>query len=173
MGQLVLRGGEGGDPSSDDDDYDGRCDGRVADRDGDGGGDYSRCGSFGREEDMVSSPAPFVSILRMWAVGARADGSRIDTHYQWVIMIVVLGIAFVGGWIAACFFRRRYLRKRELNFEMRPPNAPWVTGHTGPYGAGLDGMGGDLGKEGTMMTSAMPAAEIKKEKKKWVVNERT
>ena len=96
----------------------------------------------------------------------------MDTHWKWIVMVVVLVVAFVGSWIAASFFRKRYLRKRELNYEMRPPTAPWVTGHTGPYGGGFgDAMDG--GKEATMMTSALPAVKVKKEKKKWVVTERT
>lgn len=87
-------------------------------------------------------------------------------------MIVIIVVAIVGGWIAAAFFRRRYLRKRELNYEMRPPNQPWVTGHTGPtgpYGFGES----PAGKEAAMMTTPMTAAQVKKEKNKWTVGSRT
>lgn len=90
-------------------------------------------------------------------------------------MIVIIVVAIVGGWIAAAFFRRRYLRKRELNYEMRPPTAPWVAGNsgpTGPYGGGVYGDGA-AGKEAAMMTTPMTASQVKKEKKKWFVSERT
>lgn len=62
--------------------------------------------------------------------------NRIQSHYQWVIMAVILIVAIVGGWIAACIFRKRYLRKRELNFELRAPHQPWVgtVDNTSPYG---------------------------------------
>lgn len=99
----------------------------------------------------------------------------IETHAKWVVMAVILVIAFVGGWIAAAFFRRRYLRKRELNYEMRAPAQPWVTGdgrasaQAGPYGQSVYGPG-VVDKEASMMSSALPS---KKEKKKWVVKERT
>ncbi len=38
-------------------------------------------------------------------------------------MLVVMFVAIVGGWIIACMFRRRYLRKKEKEIEMRPPVA--------------------------------------------------
>ncbi|OBT70110.1 hypothetical protein VE03_00481 [Pseudogymnoascus sp. 23342-1-I1] len=99
----------------------------------------------------------------------------MESHYQYVIMIVIIVVAFVGGWILAAFFRKRYLRKRELNYEMRPPTAPWVTGHSGPAGPyGGGGFGdGAAGKEAAMMTTPMTAAHVRKEKKKWFVSERT
>ncbi|KAK6587354.1 hypothetical protein PZA11_000644 [Diplocarpon coronariae] len=66
--------------------------------------------------------------------------SWISGHYQWVIMICVIFVAIVGGWIGACLLRRRYLRKREREIEMRPPVA-WgphqMQGVTGGYGDGV------------------------------------
>ncbi|OBT88011.1 hypothetical protein VE02_02920 [Pseudogymnoascus sp. 03VT05] len=117
-------------------------------------------GSTGTDSSTVTTPKK-----KTW----------IEAHYQYVIMIVIIVVAIVGGWIAAAFFRRRYLRKRELNYEMRPPTAPWATGHSGPggpYGAGGFGESG-AGKEAAMMTTPMTAAQVKKEKKKWFVSERT
>lgn len=43
-------------------------------------------------------------------------------------MIVILVVAIIGGWIAACYFRRRYLRKREESYEMHQPDTSWITG---------------------------------------------
>lgn len=115
-----------------------------------------------------------ICISRQQPCQHQLTSIRIEGHYKYVIMIVIIVVAIVGGWIAAAFFRRRYLRKRELNYEMRPPTAPWATGHsgpTGPYGGG--GFGDGSGKEAAIMTTPMTAAQVKKEKKKWFVNERT
>lgn len=40
--------------------------------------------------------------------------SRISNHWQWVVMLVILVVGIAGIWIGACIWRRRYLRKREL-----------------------------------------------------------
>jgi len=65
------------------------------------------------------------------STAASAPGSKentqpqtwIQSHYGWVIFLVVVTVAIVGGWILASYFRRRYLRKKEREFEMRPPLA--------------------------------------------------
>jgi len=106
----------------------------------------------------------------------------MSTHWQWVIMIVVLALVIIIGWIAACFFRRRYIRRKEREYELRPPAAPWVNGGSGapgppiaPYG---DGMGKGKDKEATAgMFVARPPRPArpneKPESKRWVVTERT
>jgi len=88
------------------------------------------------------------------ATGASTP-SWISTHYKWVIMIVVIFFAIVGGWIGACLLRRRYLRKKEREIEMKPPVA-WgphqMQGATGGYNYGdgiVDGnRGGSHGAGG-------------------------
>tara|TARA_R110002060_G_scaffold40106_2_gene51389 strand:+ start:334 stop:639 length:306 start_codon:yes stop_codon:yes gene_type:complete len=70
-------------------------------------------------------------------------------------MIVVIFFAIVGGWIGACLLRRRYLRKKEREIEMKPPVA-WgphqMQGATGGYNYGdgiVDGnRGGSHGAGG-------------------------
>jgi hypothetical protein len=37
--------------------------------------------------------------------------------------VVVVTLAIVGGWVSASYFRRRYLQKKEREFELRPPIA--------------------------------------------------
>ncbi|KAJ6784656.1 hypothetical protein PWT90_03219 [Aphanocladium album] len=37
----------------------------------------------------------------------------ISTHWQWVIMLVVLVVGIAGIWIGACIWRRRYLRRKD------------------------------------------------------------
>ncbi|KUJ22693.1 uncharacterized protein LY89DRAFT_307774 [Mollisia scopiformis] len=52
-----------------------------------------------------------------------ANKSWLSTHYKWVIMLVVMFVVIVGTWVAACLFRRRYLRRKEKEIEMLPPVA--------------------------------------------------
>jgi hypothetical protein len=67
-------------------------------------------------------------------------------------MIVVIAVAIVGGWILASYFRRQYLRKKEKEFEMRPPVA-W-----GPHQ--MQAMtGGFDSSDAALSASAAPAAK--------------
>jgi hypothetical protein len=99
-------------------------------------------------------------------------------------MIVVISFAIIFGWIGACLLRRRYLRHRDRELELRPPPAPWVTGTTHPsapgplpYGDGVVTKGKD--REGGMFVSrpanaALGAINEKSDgRKKWIVKERT
>jgi hypothetical protein len=99
-------------------------------------------------------------------------------------MIVVLILAIIGGWILACLLRRRYIRKREREFELRPPATPWVAGNGhpsatgGPYGGGAGaGMKGKSKEstEGTFISRPIqsPRMGTPAGEKKWVVTERT
>jgi hypothetical protein len=96
----------------------------------------------------------------------------LSTHYKYVIMIVIIVIAIIGGWIGACLIRRRIHRKRDLNFEMRPPGAPWMEGqkHASPYGQGTFGKN----KEAEDILAMPQSARLSKgEKKRWTPKERT
>jgi len=99
-------------------------------------------------------------------------------------MVVVLGLAIIIGWIGACLLRRRYIRRKEREYELRPPAAPWVAGAThptapgtAPYVDGVISKGKD--RESGMFVSrptsmARGALNEKPEgKKKWIVKERT
>lgn len=93
-------------------------------------------------------------------------------------MLVVIVFAIVGGWIAACLLRRRYIRKKEKEFEMRPPVA-WgphqLQGSTGGYNYG-DGIvdssrgghshGSGLSKEAASIVAT--PANGKRESKGWL-----
>lgn len=103
-------------------------------------------------------------------------GNRLDRHYKWVIMLVVIVVAIVGGWIAACMLRRRYIRRKEKEIEMRPPVAwgPHQLQHaTGGYNYG-DGVvdGGRAGKGHASPYNKEAAAVVtpsngKRESKGW------
>jgi uncharacterized protein involved in type VI secretion and phage assembly len=98
-------------------------------------------------------------------------------------MIVVIAIAMVVGWIGACILKKRHDRRKEREFELRPPAVPWVAKEPGarrePYVNGVsNGLVGGPNKEAGGNTWATPASNVKfqsekPEKKKWVVKERT
>jgi len=60
-------------------------------------------------------------------------------HWKWVVMLVVIFFSIVIAWVAACLLRRRYIKKKEREIEMRPPVA-WgphqLQGMTGGYNYG-------------------------------------
>ncbi|POS84185.1 hypothetical protein EPUL_004684 [Erysiphe pulchra] len=57
-------------------------------------------------------------------------------HARWVVMLIIIFIIITGSWIAACVFRRRYIRRKEKQTEMTDPIA-WgphqMQGATGGY----------------------------------------
>lgn len=81
-------------------------------------------------------------------------------------MLIILFLAMVIGWVGACMLRRRILRNREKEFEMRPPVA-WgphqLQGMTGGYNSGngvvaAGRVGAAPGKGGAMMSEKKAAA---------------
>jgi hypothetical protein len=104
---------------------------------------------------------------------------RFDTHYKWVIMLIVIVVFIVGGWVAASLLRKRYLRKKEKEIEMRPPVA-WgphqLQGATGGYSYG-DGVvdankGGHRKEMGGAMGTPADATKGKRESKGWLTKNR-
>lgn len=64
-------------------------------------------------------------------------------------MLIILALGIPGLWAIAFIFRRRYLRKRDKEFEMRPPVAlgpHQMQGMTGGYTSG-DGVGNRAGAD--------------------------
>jgi|SRR4051812_40614463 hypothetical protein len=59
-------------------------------------------------------------------------------------MLIVIIIAIVGGWVGACIWRRAYLRKKERQFEMRPPAIPWAPAGPEQHVTGLSDKGKGL-----------------------------
>jgi hypothetical protein len=81
-------------------------------------------------------------------------------------MLIILIIAIVGGWVGACIWRRAYLRKKERQYELRPPAIPWAP--AGPehhmagglqrvYGPGV-GMGAGTGGYNKEMRSTVDSS---------------
>jgi hypothetical protein len=109
-------------------------------------------------------------------------------------MAVIIIIAIVGGWVGAWLLRRRYLARKEREYELRPPGAPWAPSNVrakdnSPYGDGVvDGVGSKkearnsvLSKgKGRIMSQEVYTQEpfgadmfLEKPKRKWTVSERT
>ncbi|TAQ88118.1 hypothetical protein B7494_g3586 [Chlorociboria aeruginascens] len=114
------------------------------------------------------------------------NNTWIGTHWKWVIMLVVLVVAIVGGWIIACIFRKRYLSKKEREFELRPPVVAWgphqmhgamhgamepaaLRGTPGQAETGQLGRSKEVSKEHSSEASAVPA---KRESKGWLKKSR-
>ncbi|KAF5527217.1 hypothetical protein CGCA056_v000342 [Colletotrichum aenigma] len=102
-------------------------------------------------------------------------GDWLSNHWRWVVMLVILVVAIAGIWIGACIWRRRYLRRKDRMYELGKH------AHKGPSGI-IAGSGVDVNHAGlaqgpgSFMPGPGPAAyeeKPPKEKKKWVVNERT
>ncbi|QSZ35362.1 hypothetical protein DSL72_008232 [Monilinia vaccinii-corymbosi] len=65
--------------------------------------------------------------------------SWFSAHVKWVVMLIILVVGITTVWLLAFYFRRRYLRKREKEIEMRPPIAlgpHQLQSATGGYSSG-------------------------------------
>lgn len=91
---------------------------------------------------------------------------RFEGHWKWVVALIVMVIAIVGGWVGAIFLRRRYIRKRDREFEMRSPVA-WgphqMQGATAGHRA-ADSSHGGHSKESVAMPSAPKKGWLKKQR---------
>jgi len=109
-------------------------------------------------------------------------------HWRWVIFIVVVVLGIIGIWVGACVWRRRYLRKKDRQYALgkaaRYPSA-----------AAQSQRSVHLPQAGLFAPASISAANVydiektteaadranggrrlsrsKKDKKKWVVSERT
>lgn len=71
---------------------------------------------------FCANPATITSLAQTGAtstaiVGQNANrGDWLSTHWQWVVMIVILVVGIAGIWIGACVWRRRYIRKKDRQY---------------------------------------------------------
>jgi len=85
-------------------------------------------------------------------------------------MLIVMALGLAAIWVAAVLLRRRYLRKKEREIEMRPPVA-WgphqMQGATGgyKYGDGIVDARGEASKEARSETMAIPPPAAGQEQK--------
>jgi len=100
------------------------------------------------------------------------------THWKWVVMLIVMVVGLTTIWLGASLLRRRYLRKKEKEIEMRPAVA-WgphqLQGMTGgyTYGDGVVDARGGAAKEARSQAVVSPADGSKKrESKGWLTKNR-
>ncbi|WYZ42486.1 hypothetical protein EsH8_VI_000185 [Colletotrichum jinshuiense] len=102
-------------------------------------------------------------------------GDWLSNHWRWVVMLVILVVAIAGIWVGACIWRRRYLRRKDRMYELGKH------AHKGPSGI-IAGSSANVNQQGIVsspgqfMPGPPPAVydeKPPKEKKRWVVNERT
>lgn len=103
---------------------------------------------------------------------------RISNHWRWVIAIVILIVGIAGIWIGACIWRRRYLKRKDRSNQFGKHTSATAFPAHGGSSAHVPGPGATEAQSGPGMF--MPSAasgpyeeKPKKEKKKWVVNQRT
>lgn len=98
-------------------------------------------------------------------------------------MLVVLVVGIAAIWVGACLWRRRYLRKKDRQtLSQKPATAP-ADGSWGPgIGHNSNGNGPDSAVPyktenraslPTFVTTSEEKRKSKKEKKRWIVSERT
>jgi len=104
-----------------------------------------------------------------------------QSHWRWVVMVIVITLGIIIIWVGAVLIRRRYIRKKEREIEMKPPVA-WgphqMQNQTGGYNYGdgvVDANGGRVKEAKTMgaVATPAPARGAKRESKGWLRKERT
>ncbi|KAK0748337.1 hypothetical protein B0T21DRAFT_20979 [Apiosordaria backusii] len=103
-------------------------------------------------------------------------GTWIETHYQWVIFLVIMVVAIVGIWVGACIWRKRYLRKKDRQYALGA-NLAHAT-ESGRVVANESNAGSIHRPSAGMFEPAPLSAarvydEKPKDKKRWIVKERT
>lgn len=113
-------------------------------------------------------------------------GDWLSNHWKWVVFLVVVVVAIAGIWIGACIWRRHYLRKKDRQYALGKTLAATTRSGTNPYGHGGSGSAQQsqrsvhMPKPGMFMPASISTANVyeekpkkTKEKKKWIVTERT
>ncbi|KAK0624792.1 hypothetical protein B0T17DRAFT_493275, partial [Bombardia bombarda] len=111
--------------------------------------------------------------------GGGDGGTWLQSHYQWVIFLVIMVVAIIGIWVGACVWRRRYLRKKDTRYALGHNLAHQTgSGRVVPNGSNA----GSVHVPGAGMFQAAPLHEAdvyeekkakKEKKKKWIVRQRT
>jgi hypothetical protein len=112
---------------------------------------------------------------------------RISTHWKWVVFIVVMVLGIAGIWVGACIWRRHYLRKKDRQYALgKALAAQQAPGGPAP---GASQRSVHLPRAGLFAPASISTANVydiekttaeataknrpKKERKKWIVGERT
>ncbi|TEY57127.1 hypothetical protein BOTCAL_0221g00200 [Botryotinia calthae] len=81
------------------------------------------CNTQSASTTTSSSGSAATSSSSSGSSSGSTNQSWLSSHAKWVAMLIVLVVGITGVWLIAFYFRRRYLRKREKEIEMRPPVA--------------------------------------------------
>ncbi|KAK2068980.1 hypothetical protein P8C59_003590 [Phyllachora maydis] len=104
-------------------------------------------------------------------------GTWLSTHSQWVVFLVVVVVAITGIWIGSCVWRKHYLAKKDRQYALgkglaRATESGRVVPNTSAGSVHVPGAGifnpAPIGSAGVY-----DGEKVRKEKKKWVVTERT
>jgi len=94
------------------------------------------CGS---KSTITTTTAAGGAVSTSTVTATPSHQTWLGGHWKWVVMLVVIFFSIVIGWVSACLLRRRYIKKKEREIEMRPPVA-WgphqLQGMTGGYNYG-------------------------------------
>ena len=85
-------------------------------------------------------------------------------HWRWLVMIIVLVIAIIVIWVGAFWWRRRHLRKKELQRSLgkAPARASW-----GPGAAPPEAEAGVFSNSNSTDSTASPEKPVKSGKSWW------
>lgn len=101
-----------------------------------------------------------------------------QSHWKWVVMVIVVGLGIIVVWVGAFMLRKRYLRKKEREIEMKPPVA-WgphqMQNQTGGYnyGDGVVDASGHRSKEAGAVATPADTTGAKRQSKGWLKKNRT
>jgi len=99
--------------------YEGYCKSTSATTSTTAGGTATTTGTAGSSTKTSAGSSGSTSK----STNTNGNPSWLSSHVKWVVMLIILAIAIPAIWIAAIFLRRRYIRKRDREIEMRPPVA--------------------------------------------------
>ncbi|KAI5866565.1 hypothetical protein GGS23DRAFT_276983 [Durotheca rogersii] len=104
------------------------------------------------------------------------EATRLSTHWQWVVMIVIIFVGIVGIWVGACIWRRKYLRKKDRMYELGKGLPSNVAINTQGNLVGPGARDSHYSNNPGMFMSGSAGGyyeKPKKERKRWMVGQRT
>lgn len=112
------------------------------------------------------------------SAGSSKPQTWIGSHWRWVVMVIVIALGIIVVWVGASLLRKRYLRKKEREIEMKPPVA-WgphqMQNQTGGYSEGVIDPSGGRSKEAKGLSAFATPADTrgaKRESKGWLKKNR-
>ncbi|CAM1511768.1 Fc.00g092810.m01.CDS01 [Cosmosporella sp. VM-42] len=151
-------------------------------------------GKTSTSSTTTSDASGETNVNKSSSSGGDGSGDWISNHWQWVVFLVVMVVAIAGIWVGACIWRRRYIRKKDRQTSLgqkhsgsasRPSWGPGMEGSTTaspaptPYDPAYDPQRNSAGVftpqpgAAAAALAEKPAPKPKKDRKRWIVKERT